>query len=213
MSMYRTLAVTVATAALAACASVPKPLKGTFAPVSAVTAQQGGSDGHTVRWGGSIIKTEPGPQETCFYVLARPLNDEARPESTGQNDTQGRFVACHSGFYDPEVFARGREITVTGVLHGAVTQKVGEYQYPYPRVEASVVYLWPKYNASYYYNTGYYDPWWGWGGGPWGPWGGWGGGWGGWGGWGGGWGGPVFIRGGGGFRGGGFHGGGHGGRR
>ncbi|MHC1479201.1 Slp family lipoprotein [Frateuria aurantia] len=203
MSMYRTLAVTVATAALAACASVPTPLKGTFTPVSAVTAQQGAGAGSVVRWGGSIIKTEPGAQETCFFVLARPLDEQARPKADGQNDTQGRFVACHAGFYDPEVFARGREITITGVLHGAVTQKVGDYQYPYPRVEANVVYLWPKYSNSYYgYGPAYYDPWWGWGGGPWGPWG-WGGGpWG----WGGGWGGgAVFIRGGGG----GFHGGGH----
>jgi outer membrane lipoprotein len=50
---------------------------------------------------------------------------------------------------------------------------VGDYDYPYPRVEANVVYLWPK--RPVYVNTpyppGFYDPFWGPG---WGPWGGYG---------------------------------------
>jgi outer membrane lipoprotein len=145
-----------------------------------------------VRWGGEIISTEPGQQSTCFYVLGRPLDDQARPVRSGNNDSQGRFVACRAGFYDPEVFARGREITVTGAIQGTMTRKVGDYDYNYPRVDANVVYLWPKRPAvvGYPYGPGWYDPFWGpyWG--PWGPY--WGGGWG----WGGGWygGGVIVVR-------------------
>jgi outer membrane lipoprotein len=61
---------------------------------------------------------------------------------------------------------------VTGTLHGAVSQKVGDFDYAYPRVEADVVYLWPKRVPVNRYPPGFYDPFWGpgWGGG-WGPYG------------------------------------------
>ena len=168
--LNRTLTVLAASVALASCATVPQPLVGNYANVSTASAQQGGAGGARVRWGGEIIKTEPGPQETCFFVLARPLDAEARPSFNDGNDTQGRFVACHAGFYDPEVFSRGRELTVTGTVSGTVSQKVGGYDYAYPRVAADVVYLWPPRRQYDAYPPGFYDPYWG----PWGPWGGWG---------------------------------------
>jgi outer membrane lipoprotein len=170
---------------LAACATVPQPLQGNFAPITTASVQQGSTaNGTQVRWGGSIISTEPSQNATCFYVLSRPLDDEARPVAGDNNsNTQGRFVACRPGFYDPEVFKPGREITVTGAVQGTVSRKVGDYDYAYPRVEANVVYLWPKRPVvvGYPYGPGWYDPFWGpyWGpywGGPY--WGGWG--WGGW---------------------------------
>jgi len=184
MFMYRPLTVAAALALLGGCATIPPPLQGTYANVSTASAQQGGASGNHVRWGGTIIKTEPGPQQTCFYLMSRPLDSEARPVRGNAGESQGRFVACHSGFYDPEVFTRGRELTVTGALQGAISQKVGGYDYAYPRVEADVVYLWPKRPVYAGYPPGYYDPFWG--PGYYGPWGGpyWGGGY---------WGGPRVI--------------------
>lgn len=181
MPLYRPLTLVTALALLGGCATIPKPLEGTYSTVTTAGAQQGGAGGTRVRWGGEIIKTEPGPQQTCFYLLSRPLDSQARPEHGSADDNQGRFVACRAGFYDPEVFTRGRELTVTGTLHGTVSQKVGDYDYAYPRVEADVVYLWPKhpvmvpgYGGYGGYPGGYYDPFWGpgWGGGYYGPWGG-----------------------------------------
>jgi outer membrane lipoprotein len=171
MSLYRPLALAAAIALLGGCATVPQPLQGTYADVTTSSAQQGGAGGTHVRWGGQIIKTEPGSQQTCFYLMSRPLDSEARPEGGSAGENQGRFVACRAGFYDPEVFTRGREVTVTGTLHGTISEKVGEFDYAYPRVEADVVYLWPKRAA---YPAGYYDPYPYWG--PWGPgyYGGWG---------------------------------------
>jgi outer membrane lipoprotein len=177
MSITKPLIIAAATLALGACATVPQPLVGNFAPVTTAGAQQGGAGGTKVRWGGEIIKTEPGPQQTCFFILSQNLDDQARPAGK-EGDNQGRFVACRDGFYDPEVFTRGRDITVTGTLHGTVSQKVGDFDYAYPRVEADVVYLWPKrviYNNAYPYGPYGYDPFWGPGFGPyWGGWGGWG---------------------------------------
>lgn len=146
--------------ALGGCATIPQPIAGNYAPVTLAAARSGAANATPVRWGGEIIKVEPGQQQTCFFVLARPLDSQARPESGGQS--LGRFVACKQGFYDPEVFAKGREITVTGTLDGAVQHKIGKFDYTYPRVAANNVYLWkplPHYSAVY-------DPW-----GPWGPWG------------------------------------------
>jgi outer membrane lipoprotein len=106
-------------------------------------------------------------------VLAEPLDSQARPDRSSEQGL-GRCVACKQGFYDPEVFAKGREITVTGTLDGTVQHKIGEYDYTYPRVAANTIYLWPK--RPVYVETP--SPW-----GPWGPcdpfWSGWGcGGWG-----------------------------------
>ncbi|BBD79621.1 Slp family lipoprotein [Aerosticca soli] len=170
MSALRLLALAATALLLAACATIPKPLEGIYPDVPLQTAQQGGASGTRVRWGGEIIQTEPGQEETCFYVLAHPLDSQARPKLDDKGNSQGRFIACRKGFYDPEVFARGREITVVGTLHGLVTKKVGQYEYAYPRVEADVVYLWPKRPVYVRYPPGYYDPFWGdpfWG--PWGP--------------------------------------------
>jgi len=162
--LNRTITLLAASIALASCATVPQPLTGTYDNVTSMTVQQSGGAAH-VRWGGEIIKTEPGEQQTCFYLLSRPLDDQARPTYRDNTESQGRFVACRAGFYDPEVFSRGREVTVTGTVHGTVSEKVGEYSYAYPRVDADVVYLWPKRQAYSGYPAGFYDPFWG----PWGP--------------------------------------------
>lgn len=159
--------------ALGGCATIPQPLQGTYAPVTLEAARSGGATATPVRWGGEIIQTEPREQQTCFFVLAEPLDSQARPKHG--EDTLGRFVACKQGFYDPEVFRKGREITVTGTLQGTVQHRIGDFDYTYPKVDAANIYLWKP--RPVYTNT-YYNSW-----GPWGPWGDpfWGGGWGPWG--------------------------------
>jgi outer membrane lipoprotein len=160
------------TAALAllvgACATVPAPLQGQFAPVTPRDAATGNAQGEAVRWGGEIIEVDPRADQTCFEILARDLDAAARPMARDPSD--GRFLACRNGFYDPEEFKRGREITVVGHLDGSEHGKVGDFDYTYPRVAADAIYLWPQ--RSLYTATPYYDPWGPWGYGPyWGrPW-------------------------------------------
>ncbi|HEY0180122.1 MAG TPA: Slp family lipoprotein [Dokdonella sp.] len=173
--MNKTFALALLAAGLASCATVPAPLQGQYASVmprdAAKTVDQ------PVRWGGEIIKVEPKRDATCFEVLARALDASARP--TARDPSGGRFIACRAGFYDPEEFERGRDVTVVGRVTGTEQRKVGEFDYTYPHVDADTIYLWPKrplyVRSPYYYN----DPWlyggWGpWGWGPyWGPyWGG-----------------------------------------
>lgn len=158
--MYKILILAGACLGLAACASVPKPLAGQFSTVSLQDASQ--ANGTRVRWGGEIVDTVPGADHTCIYALSRPLDSQARPQVN--KDSMGRFVACRNGFYDPEIFAKGREITVTGTVAGSITRKVGDYDYAYPRIEADTVYLWPRpkpVSPYFYRDSMMYDPFWG----------------------------------------------------
>lgn len=163
--------------ALGGCATIPQPLQGNFAPVTLDAARASTAGASAVRWGGEIVETQPRADQTCFFVLAEPLDSQARPKHG--EDSLGRFVACKQGFYDPEVFARGREITVTGTLDGTVQHKIGEFDYTYPKITASNIYLWPRrpLYVSNPYPMGFgpwgCDPFWspwgcGWGYGPWG---------------------------------------------
>jgi len=178
-----------ATALLAGCATVPPQLVGN--DFVATTPQQvvaSNTDGQRVRWGGEIIKVEPRADRTCFEILSRELYDDARPKRRDRSD--GRFIACKQGFFDPADFPAGRDVTVVGSVNGTEHHKVGDYNYTFAKVDAAEVYLWPK-RAEY--PPGYYDPFWGpcWGDPFWGPGPGWGG-CGRWG-WGGYWGAPPVV--------------------
>ncbi len=151
--------------ALTACASIPAPLAGDFAPFLPDQATDR-SVGAEVRWGGTIVDTRPGRDETCIEILARELDRELRP--LRGDVSHGRFLACRDGFRDPAVFTAGRDITVVGRLQGFVDDEIGEFVYRYPRLSAEVMYLWPE-RAEVVHVHGpmhrghwwpYYDPWW-----------------------------------------------------
>jgi len=146
---------------LGGCASVPPQLTGSgFADVTPQQAAGQKARGERVRWGGEIIKVEPKPDSTCFEVLSRELYPDARPSR--HDGSGGRFIACGKGFYDPAVYAKGRDLTVVGELAGTEQHQVGDYNYTYARVDADNVYLWPHREPAYVepWPT-YYDPFWG----------------------------------------------------
>ena len=165
---------------LGACASAPAPLQGTFNPVTPEQAVVGQQLGASVRWGGRIVETKPGPERTCFQVVAVPLGATGRPVTGAAADAaQGRFVACRSGFYDPAVFTPGREVTFVGRVESTSDMvRIGEYDYRLPQMTADVVYLWPVIDEVRVVVSdpwGTWGPWGPWGPGPWGPrWGWWG---------------------------------------
>ncbi|MGA9340965.1 MAG: Slp family lipoprotein [Rhodanobacteraceae bacterium] len=160
--MRNMILLTLVAAGIASCATVPAPLQGQFTPVSPGEIAKANSTGQVVRWGGDIITVKPKADETCFEILDRDLNAIARPSR--RDTSHGRFIACRSGFYDPEIFKAGREATVVGHVTGTQTGRVGEYDYTYPVVAADAIYLWPEqpvYPRGYYDNPYFYDPFWG----------------------------------------------------
>ena len=167
----RTLSLSLLALALAGCASMPKPLQGEVNPLTPRQAQQADAVGTSVRWGGRIVSTEPGPNQTCFAMIGSTLQGDGRPADMSE-DGSGRFIACKAGFYDPAIFLKDRELTVMGHIDGYESRKIGEYDYRQPRVAADVIYLWPKarpvdvrYPAPQpwpWMGWGWGSPWWGW---------------------------------------------------
>ena len=113
MTTFRIVALGLSALLLAACASQPKPLQGEFAQISPQDAVERDSTGAMVRWGGRIVRTEPLANRTCFEMISTRLNSYGRPY-WASDDVGGRFIACRTGFYDPALFEKNREVTFAG---------------------------------------------------------------------------------------------------
>jgi outer membrane lipoprotein len=114
--------------------------------------------GKTILWGGVIIETINRPGETLIQVRQAELDYEKRP--TNKDRSAGRFLVQSSGFLDPAIYAKGREITVAGELAGTKVLALGETQYTYPLVLAKEIRLWEKPQEIGPYDP-YYWPYWG----------------------------------------------------
>ena len=144
---------------LTACATIPPQLTqgGPFVDVTPQQAQSGNDEGRRVRWGGVIIEVTPKASRTCFEIMALKLDKLAEPRDS--DTSLGRFVACADGFFEPALYTKGRYVTFTGTIDGIEKQKIGEYEYGFPRLNADSVYLWPKRHDVIY--VPYPDPFWG----------------------------------------------------
>jgi outer membrane lipoprotein len=164
---------------LAACASqIPEQIRNVPENSPSVSAARAGIKrliGARVRWGGTIANVENRESQTWIEVVARDLQDNARPRDSDRS--QGRFLARVDGFLDPAIYSKGREITVVGSLDGQQTRAIDKYEYRYPVVDVQSYYLWeriadepyardpylysPLYSPFYYdpfYDPFYYDP-------------------------------------------------------
>lgn len=145
---------------LAGCVTQPKPLQGAYSEITPRQAAEGDRTGATVRWGGRIVQVEPKENTTCFEMVATRLNDNGRP-AYAEDDTGGRFIACRTGFYDPAVFEKNRDVTFTGRVDRYENRRIGGYDYRFPHVAADVVYLWPVRERVNVITQPAPWPWWG----------------------------------------------------
>jgi outer membrane lipoprotein len=140
---------------LSSCTTIPEQLQGEYTAL--IPKETTETNLQTpVRWGGVVLETRPESNHTCFEILARQLETSMRPKDSDKAD--GRFIACKPGFYDPEVFEKGREVTVTGKIIHIDVRKVGEFDYHFPVVDIEFMSLWPKRRDPPYYNYGPYRP-------------------------------------------------------
>ncbi|MGH8033140.1 MAG: Slp family lipoprotein [Luteimonas sp.] len=146
---------------LSACVTQPKPLQGAYTEITPREAVDRDSTGTTVRWGGRIVQVEPKENTTCFEMVATRLTASGRPYYYTQDDTGGRFIACRTGFYDPAVFEKNREVTFTGRLDSYQNRRIGGYDYRFPHITADVVYLWPVRERVNLITHPAPWPWWG----------------------------------------------------
>ena len=160
-------------AALAACAPISQDIRrqaDASAPYSEIQKNPDTYLGEMVIWGGVIIETTNLKESTAIKVIQTALDMQQRP--TDLDSSQGRFIIRVDRFLDPDIFKKGREVTVGGEVSGKETHPIGEIRYTYPVVRAKEVKLWEQRVPSPPYD---YDPWyWGPPYYPWRPWGPWG---------------------------------------
>ncbi len=155
------LALTVAGCATTVPRSIREAAPGNIT-VSQAQAAGARLVGAQVRWGGTIADTKNHARDTWIDVVERPLDSDGRPQQTDR--TGGRFLVQVTGFLDPSIYARGRDITVSGTLLAPKTGTIGEFPYTFPVVKTQQLHLWPRPVPVRQYNSPFWP-------GPWYPWG------------------------------------------
>lgn len=108
--------------------------------------------------GGVIVDTrltEQGSEIEALYVPVDSSGDLEEGEHAG-----GRFLALlpkAKGMLDPEVYKKGREVTLAGEFVETRKGKIDEMEYTYPVFNIRQIYLWPE-EKYYPYPPYYYYP-------------------------------------------------------
>jgi outer membrane lipoprotein len=130
---------------LTGCAGTPvfdtAQVATSLTPDKALAAPQK-SLGKRVLWGGTIVDTRNLPNVTQIEVLAYPLDSSFRPRLNRQAIM--RVLVQQAGFLEPQVYAKGRKITVLGTLQKIASGRIGEADYEYPVVAADKIKLWSE---------------------------------------------------------------------
>lgn len=135
---------------------------GEQAPFDHLLARPDYYTGQTVILGGYVLEVRNEPEQTRLVLIQTPLGAGREPKS--QDLSQGRIIATMKGFLDPEVYAKGRKVTLGGKVSGGSRVDPQPEPYPYVGIEASEIYLWPRpapAGNAYYWPPYWYDPWWG----------------------------------------------------
>jgi outer membrane lipoprotein len=126
---------------------------------SAVLANPEAYEGETVIWGGKVIDTLNEEGLTLIKTLQIPIDFTGMPED--EEMSQGRFMARVQGYADPEIYRKGRMLTLAGKISGKRIEPLGEMEYAYPLVDIKEIYLWKQYSGPYpppYRYWGYPSP-------------------------------------------------------
>jgi starvation-inducible outer membrane lipoprotein len=116
--------------------------------------------GQVVIWGGVILETVIHAEGTELVILEAPLGTAGEPLSADQS--AGRFLAWTTSHFDPEIYHRGRRLTLAGTLEVSQTRLLGDLEYAYPVVRIEQHYLWPVPQYLYFVPGGYGSASWGW---------------------------------------------------
>jgi outer membrane lipoprotein len=128
-----------------ACTTVPEQLKGEYSTLRPMDVSEQSLETQ-VRWAGVIFEIRPQEDHTCFAVHARPIEKSMRPQSTKQSD--GRFIACKSGYLDPEDLKVESDVTLTGRISNIGKREIENNDDLIPIVEVDSIILWPARPGS-----------------------------------------------------------------
>lgn len=156
------LMIILAAAWLQGCAVISRPLMDealTDVRFSQLSHDPVAFRGQTVILGGHVIEVRNQARQTLIVVLQAPLGSGQEPLPPDRSE--GRFMLQHEGFLDPEVFAKGRTVTVAGRVTGVTRETIDKEPYDYLTLAAREIYLWERYEDlyPYRYRSPFYDPW------------------------------------------------------
>jgi len=121
--------------------------------------------GEVVLFGGVIVKAVIKEDGTLLEVYQTEIDRRGRPIKLDVSG--GRFLARYEGFLDSEIYCKGREVTIAGVVQGEEVIRLGEIDYRHPYLLVKEIHLWKKeYPTAFPYPWYFWDPWWY----PWYPW-------------------------------------------
>lgn len=148
---------------LGGCATTQFTPPGPYTAITPQIASSRNVTGSLVRWGGILVATRPETSQTCFEILALPLYSDGEPRLE-RTFSEGRFIACSPGFYDPALYAQGRIITVAGHIFKVETHHIGGYAYRFPVLKSGPPHLWPRPRPVRYlpgpcWNDPFCNPW------------------------------------------------------
>ena len=106
-------------AGLAACAPVSQEIRReaeASPPFADIQKNPDRFKGSVVVWGGLIIETENLKDSTVLKVMQTALDFQKRPADLDRSE--GRFIVVVDRFLDPDLFKKGREVTVGGEIVG-----------------------------------------------------------------------------------------------
>ncbi len=95
--------------------------------------------GNIVIWGGVIIETENRQEATYIKMLQTPLRRGEVPMNA--EASLGRFLIKSPRYLDPEIYSKGRKLTVAGEIIGKEVLPIGEISYTYPLLLAKELHL------------------------------------------------------------------------
>jgi outer membrane lipoprotein len=105
--------------------------------------------GKTVLWGGEIVETlnqKNGTTEVEIFQI--PLGSSDAPKAS--NASEGRFLILVDKYLDPELYQKGRRITVAGEILGEQIKPLGEMDYRYPLISGKQIHLWKEPSHGLY---------------------------------------------------------------
>jgi len=114
-------------------------------PFKTLLAEDDRYKGRIVILAGYVLETRNLESETIIKVLQVPFRSGEEPDL--KDRSQGRFKIYHTGFLDPEVYAKDRAITVAGEVSGSDYEEIGGDRIQYLKLIDREIFLWPEYET------------------------------------------------------------------
>lgn len=110
--------------------------------------------------GGVIVAVHNSPEGAEIEVIQKDLDSTGYPRNVDRS--LGRFLFRKSGFLEPQIYKKGRQITGAGAVLGVKAGKIGEADYSFPVIDGEELRLLETYQYNYdpypYYWGGYWGP-------------------------------------------------------